>query len=201
MDYFFAAFYSSDPTFDGVIFAICTQVELSYSIMGATIPSLKPFLMQLDTAWGGKYKMDTTHVTTAAVYDAGSTGSYIQEMFSKKAWKSGKGGKDETGAWPTANRGSVAGAEGMAGDNGDVSRPVDENLALSYKLRGDSVGHMANVMHGNTPGWDGGSLRSNDSGQGMIRKAVMYSVEHDDRSAEEKSDVDATSENPRIRAL
>jgi hypothetical protein len=43
---------SSDPTLAGVDANICTQILLHYSLMAATIPCLKPFVISFNTGWG-----------------------------------------------------------------------------------------------------------------------------------------------------
>ncbi|OCK76745.1 hypothetical protein K432DRAFT_462498 [Lepidopterella palustris CBS 459.81] len=43
---------SSNPTLDGTIALIWTQVELDYSVMACTIPCLKPFMIAVSTNYG-----------------------------------------------------------------------------------------------------------------------------------------------------
>jgi hypothetical protein len=43
---------SSDPTLDGVLASVCTQIELNYAIIAATIPCLRLFMSALNTNWG-----------------------------------------------------------------------------------------------------------------------------------------------------
>jgi hypothetical protein len=45
-------FSSSDPTLDGVLASVCTQIELSYAIIAATTPCLRPFMTALSTNYG-----------------------------------------------------------------------------------------------------------------------------------------------------
>src|SRR5271169_6894881 len=45
-------FSSSDPTLDGVSASVCTQVEMNYAIIAATIPCLRPFMTALSTNYG-----------------------------------------------------------------------------------------------------------------------------------------------------
>lgn len=45
-------FSSSDPTLDGVLASVCTQIEMSYAIIAATIPCLRPFMTALSTNYG-----------------------------------------------------------------------------------------------------------------------------------------------------
>lgn len=43
---------SANPFFDGVPAQICTQVAMNYSLMAATVPCLKPFIISFNTSWG-----------------------------------------------------------------------------------------------------------------------------------------------------
>ena len=52
LTYLSPANYGSDPTLTGVNANICTQVLLHYSLMAATIPCLKPFVISFNTGWG-----------------------------------------------------------------------------------------------------------------------------------------------------
>lgn len=49
-------FLSSDPTLDGVMASVCTQIEMSYAIIAATIPCLRPFMTALSTNYGAAPK-------------------------------------------------------------------------------------------------------------------------------------------------
>jgi hypothetical protein len=49
-------FSSSDPTLDGVFASICTQIEISYAIIAATTPCLRPFMTALSTNYGAPAK-------------------------------------------------------------------------------------------------------------------------------------------------
>ncbi|KAE9367678.1 hypothetical protein N431DRAFT_349139 [Stipitochalara longipes BDJ] len=45
-------FTSSDPTLHGVIASVCSQIQISYAIVAATIPCLRPFMAALSTNYG-----------------------------------------------------------------------------------------------------------------------------------------------------
>jgi hypothetical protein len=49
--YLKSALQSSDPTLAGVDAAVLTEVLLHYSIMAATIPCLKSFIISFNTGW------------------------------------------------------------------------------------------------------------------------------------------------------
>ena len=52
LSYLNEEFLSSDPTFDGVLASVCTQIEISYAIIAATTPCLRPFMTALSTNYG-----------------------------------------------------------------------------------------------------------------------------------------------------
>jgi hypothetical protein len=43
---------STDPTLKGSIASVCTQIQISYAIIAATTPCLKPFMSALSTHYG-----------------------------------------------------------------------------------------------------------------------------------------------------
>ena len=49
-------FSSSDPTLHGVLASVCTQIEISYAIIAATTPCLRPFMTALATNYGAPAK-------------------------------------------------------------------------------------------------------------------------------------------------
>lgn len=46
-------FSSSNPTLDGVLTAISTQIQICYAIIATTTPCLRPFMSALNTHYGG----------------------------------------------------------------------------------------------------------------------------------------------------
>ncbi len=65
-------FSSSNPTLDGVLASVCTQVHISYAIVAATIPCLRPFMIALSTSYGAPPE--------AKVSPAGSKLQYPNEL-------------------------------------------------------------------------------------------------------------------------
>jgi hypothetical protein len=53
-------FSSSDPTLDGVMASVCTQIEISYAIIAATTPCLRPFMTALSTNYGAPAQTKTS---------------------------------------------------------------------------------------------------------------------------------------------
>jgi len=53
-------FTSSDPTLHGVYASVCTQTQICYAIIGATIPCLRPFMAALSTNYGAPAQIRTS---------------------------------------------------------------------------------------------------------------------------------------------
>jgi hypothetical protein len=63
---------SSDPTFDSVPAGICTEVLMHYSLIAATIPCLKPFVISFNTGWGqGNQGQGSSYVLESYVQKKG----------------------------------------------------------------------------------------------------------------------------------
>jgi hypothetical protein len=52
LSYLNEEFSSPDPTLDGMLASVCTQIEISYAIIAATTPCLRPFMTALSTNYG-----------------------------------------------------------------------------------------------------------------------------------------------------
>jgi len=83
---------SSDPLLHGTMASVCTQIQLSYAIIAATIPCLRPFMTALSTHYGAPAHPKTP-AGTAAGAGAGSGNSYSLYFMSKK---SDNGSKDRS---------------------------------------------------------------------------------------------------------
>ncbi|KAH8755894.1 hypothetical protein F5882DRAFT_367530 [Hyaloscypha sp. PMI_1271] len=164
--FFSRAFFTTDPSFDGVFFSAWTQVEIAFSVMTATTPCLKPFMSTISTNWGEQPKTEFT--------DSSPSGSYgLRDLFGK----SDKSASNVSQGTFHQNKVEPEQLEGQ--DNLDINyEPAHGNTMNHRMLRGDSVSHTATVMHGFPLGDDGVSTRSNDSQQMIIRKERTYSVEH-----------------------
>lgn len=173
------------------MFSTWTQIELTFSIMAATIPCLKPFVSVLSTNWGEQPKTEYTKTSPSGSYG-------LRDLFGRSA-RSEK--TKSVLSQATIRKNTVVTEEQESQDAvGMPPEPAKQQHAVNHQmLRGDSVSHAAVVTHGWTLGDDGGSTRSNESQQMIIRKEVMYSVEHDGHSAAEKSqEPEAAGENPGV---
>jgi hypothetical protein len=54
-----------DPFFDSVPASVCTQVELHWGLMAASIPCLKPFMKAMNTGYMGFSSAFTEHTTNS----------------------------------------------------------------------------------------------------------------------------------------
>jgi hypothetical protein len=163
MYYFFQAFFTTDPTFDGVFFSVWTQVELTFSVITATTPCLKPFMSTIGTNWGEQPKTEFTNSSVSGSYG-------LRDLF---------GRSNNTMSQNTVRQPTSGVEEQESQDAEDLPyEPVYGNKMNHRTLRGDSVSHTVSVIHGFTLGDDGVSTRSNDSQQMIIRKERTFSVEH-----------------------
>lgn len=74
------AINSDDPTLQCVNANICTEILLHYSLMAATIPCLKPFVIAFNTRWGQGQGMGSSYV----IEDMSATGGKYSSKQSKK---------------------------------------------------------------------------------------------------------------------
>jgi hypothetical protein len=163
MHYFFHAFYTTDPSFDGVFFSSWTQVELAFSVIAATTPCLKPFMSTISTNWGEQPKTEFTNFSASDSYG-------LRDLF---------GRSNNNTTQNTVRQAASVAEEQESQDAVDLPyEPVYGSKMNHQTLRGDSVSHTVSVIHGSTLGDDGVSTRSNDSQQMIIRKERTYSVEH-----------------------
>ena len=56
--------FDVDPTLNGVLAAIITQVEISYAIITTITPSLRPFMSARNTSYGGPAQTKTSPTGT-----------------------------------------------------------------------------------------------------------------------------------------
>ncbi len=79
---------STDPSLDGTVASVCTQIELSYAIVATTLPCLKPFMAALNTNYGGTTTINTPSGTAASgsgnAYSLGSISNPSKLRVEKK---------------------------------------------------------------------------------------------------------------------
>lgn len=82
LSYLNAEFSSSDPTLHGVLASVCTQIQVSYAIIAATIPCLRPFMTALSTNYGAPAKAKSSPSVPGTVQ---SNNGYSLSSLSKKS--------------------------------------------------------------------------------------------------------------------
>ena len=74
----------NDPTFDGVLVCVCTQIQISYAIIATTTPCLRPFMSALNTHYGGPTETRTPSGSKVS-RTARSDNSYSLGTFASRA--------------------------------------------------------------------------------------------------------------------
>ncbi|CAK1363244.1 unnamed protein product [Cercospora beticola] len=82
---------SSEPLLRGVPSFICLNIEMHWSLIAATIPTLKPFVGAFNTGWG---TYDTQGISG---YGQGSGNSYALRSLGRRSARSGKAGTPAAG--------------------------------------------------------------------------------------------------------
>nr|POE89964.1 hypothetical protein CFP56_20433 [Quercus suber] len=156
--------HSSNPTLDGAINAILTQLEIFYSIMAATIPCLRPFLAGFVTnygAMGGGTIMNGSQIGHARPHDD-------KVLDSKNSFPSSSSHSRENHAPAATNNRSPANGYGYGNDH----------VPLGL-LRPDRAEVTATISHGVRSPHDALSTDSNDSRRMIIKKEVDVQIDRD----------------------
>nr|POE62543.1 hypothetical protein CFP56_69879 [Quercus suber] len=164
---------SSNPTLDGAINAILTQLEIFYSIMAATIPCLRPFLAGFVTnygAMGGGTIMNGSQI--------GQPRQRIDKpLDSGTSFPTSSSSRSRENIPAVANR-TNAKSNGYSQSNGSGNVP----LGL---LRPDRAEVTAVISHGIWDPHDAPSIQSNDSGKMIIKKEVDVQIDREGGSISE----------------
>ena len=165
---------SSEPFLDAVPAGLATQVELHYSLMAATIPCMKPFIISFNTSWGTTNPRGTSYALDELSNGSRERGenvyvpanhSVVSNAGERRARKGGMATP------PNKPRGSVGQNIGVA-------------LSLDAKLRPEAIGHSTYVGQEARGKGDAESMETDGGSQQMIiRKTEDYTVRYDDGSA------------------
>lgn len=140
---------SENPTFDGIPAGICTQVLMNYSLIAATIPCLKPFVISFNTGWGQGSQ--------------GKGSSYVLESFGQQ-----KGGNSEaprSGNLTSHTKHSQTGNEMSLRPD-----PHEHNWTIAHE---DNEARSTRAVDAN------GSVASKESQQMFIRQTAAWSVHYE----------------------
>ncbi|KAK0620408.1 hypothetical protein B0T14DRAFT_567155 [Immersiella caudata] len=150
--------FSPDPTLDGVMTTICTQIHIAYAIIATTIPCLRPFMSALNTHYGGPKE---AKVSSGGKLSKLTGGSGSNSDSSKKQPETFEAGYDLDEITP-------AGA--------DIESQVEKPRPTARHWDYDRSAYRAEVM--STGGGDAGSTQSNDSQKMVISKNTEWHIEY-----------------------
>jgi hypothetical protein len=177
LHYLSEALNSSNFTLDITYEAVCKQVEISYAIIAATLPCLRPFMVATATNYGAPAE---GHRTKTGTYGK----AYVRSGSSNKSSRHNRN-QTPTGFSLTSLTRKLG--SGLHSEKNTVSSTV--NGDNSAHIRGmDSHGkHTATVVASHMPR-DTRSIESSESKQMIIRRDVEYAVEYDSRPADGEAD-------------
>lgn len=166
LDSFDQANFDKDPTLHGARFVTWTSAELSYSIISATIPILKPFVNNLSTNYGGGAASSSNGYGSG--YAGRSTGSNLRATQDRKAgsqsFRMTRLGRGKDDAMRSSRAGGISARRNS--DSGEHSLVQTPNgIADNDGVRPASK--------------DGASVESEGSQRRIIRKDVTWHVERD----------------------
>ena len=177
LHYLSEALNSSNFTLDITYEAVCKQIEITYAIIAATLPCLRPFMVATATNYGAPaegHKM--------------KTGSYVK-AYARSGSSNKSSRRDRSQNHPGFNLTNLTQklSSGMHSEKNTSSTADGDNSGPIYGI--DSyVKHTATVVASRTPR-DTRSIESSESKQMIIRKDVEYAVEYDSRPAYSEAEI------------
>ena len=177
LHYLSEALNSSNFTLDITSEAVCKQVEISYAIIAATLPCLRPFMVATATNYGAPAE---GHKTKTGTYGKAYARSGSSNKSSRRNRNQSAAGFSLTNL--TRKLGS-----GLHSEKNNTSMVNGDDSAHTCGI--DSHGkHTATVVASHMPR-DTRSIESSESKQMIIRKDVEYAVEYDSRPAGGEADI------------
>jgi len=160
---------SSDVTLLEDLFVVWTQTELNYSLISATIPTLRPFASNLNTQFGGLGEGESTYVHSHSKSSTADR-SKVNSSFQMSTLRSVRSQSNTKMQEPNSHSKETP------------SENPDYDIQVLDKTNGQTSGKRTNARQlrlgeRNVVG-DARSVNSNDSQQLMIKKEVTYVVEH-----------------------
>jgi hypothetical protein len=160
----------SNPTLTETLFIVWTQAESCYSLMSATVPCLRPFVINLNTHFGGLGAGESQYGYSSGERSDNNTYELLKM---KSAGKSGT--TSTTGNEPHTDFATrQAPAARLDGTSDLYSYGVWAAPSLSSR-----AGRRISGMLNDNAKADATSVESNDSEKMIIRKDVTYSVHRD----------------------
>ncbi|KAK0641657.1 hypothetical protein B0T16DRAFT_461695 [Cercophora newfieldiana] len=157
---------SPDPTLDGAMTSICTQIHIAYAIIATTTPCLRPFMSALSTHYGGPKEAKTPN------------GSKL----SKLTGGSGSGNNSKTPKRQPDHNTLKAGydLDEITAVGPDVEKPRPAAREWDH----ERLAYRSAVVVSTCGGGDAGSTQSNDSQRMIISKNTEWQVEYQGEGGE-----------------
>jgi len=169
---------SSNPTLDGTLVVVNTQIEMNYAIIAATIPCLRPFMTALSTNYGAPAPKTPASNYGSNEYSLNSLSGRSKPASRKVASKKRKSfiqldSREEASEKDIELGGKVVGGSGSGGGKGNGKRGNGEG---TDRWRWDENEHTARIARG-----DGHSMESHESKQMIIERNTEWTVEFQGR--------------------
>jgi hypothetical protein len=177
LHYLSVALNSSNFTLDITYEAVCKQVEITYAIIAATLPCLRPFIVATATNYGAPAEGHKT-----------KEGSYFKTYTrSGSSNKSSRGDRNQNHPGFNLTNLTQKLSSGLYSENNASSTANGDNSGPIHGI--DSYGmHTATVVASHTPR-DTRSIESSESKQMIIRKDDEYTVEYESRQADSEAGI------------
>jgi len=138
---------SPDPTLKGTLVSVSTQIQISYAIIAATTPCLRPFMSALNTHYGAPAQIKTPSGSK------NSNNSYVLSTLSKNRRQEKSKQSNSTNAMPeTRWDGTRHNASIIAGDNisfesrSSVQMIIQKNTEWEVEIEGNSGASQRSEM-------------------------------------------------------
>jgi len=126
--YLHIQFSSTNPTLDGVIATVCTQIQLSYAVIAVTTPCLRPFISALSTNYGAPARSKASPAGTGA---SGSSNGYSLKYLPKKSNLGPREGEQQTSVPTTRWDGNEHHVTIMSGDNHSIGSHESKQMIIA----------------------------------------------------------------------
>lgn len=178
-----------NPTLRETLFIVWSQAELDFSIVAATIPTLRRFVSGLATYYGA---LDQNKINGGSGYEIRSEGEINMTPLTstiKSASREGRRPTQSDAAWSTP-RPSSAKAEQSPGHTVPPNPTRNRSLGNNTDQQQQVLGRWNNNLTANEGftathvlAQDSNSVGSNDSQQMIITKDITWTVENRPNSA------------------
>lgn len=169
---------NSNVTLLDDLFVVWTQTEMNYSLISATIPSLRPFASNLNTQFGGLGEGESAYGYSHS-RSSNKDRQSSDATYQMSTMKSTTSSNDTRRSVTITGRPSVSKFSGNPADHYSydiqATNPTSNNIVGSAHFRGIMTRQA--LSSDEITAADSNSLGSHDSQHLMIMKEVTYKVE------------------------